>query len=229
MHKYPRYLTLFLSLSVVVMALLTRGAPTRAEADRWIQVGLPGESVDALAIHPTASGVLYAGTTDGVFKTINGGGIWKEANTGLTKLQVFTLAMDLLIPDTLYVAVVHDGLFKTTNGGGLWAPAQTGMTNTQIYALAFHPTVTDTLYAGTWGGGVFKSVNGVGLVERRPERGLPGCWLSYLITNGKNVVSPGGVAGRRSTGPGSVVIPPRPWPPKYPCKNSSHVPSRVTL
>jgi len=58
-----------------------------------------------------------------VFKSVNSGGTWAAANTGLpTNQWVITLAIDPVSPATLYAGTVGGGIFKSTNSGGTWAP-----------------------------------------------------------------------------------------------------------
>ena len=60
--------------------------------------------VSALALDPTTPTTLYAGTSDGVFKTTDGGTSWSPVNTGLAVLSttVRALALDPTTPTTLY-------------------------------------------------------------------------------------------------------------------------------
>ena len=87
--------------------------------------GLTNKSVWALAIDPSTPTTLYAGTWNGVFKSINGGTTW-SAN-GLTGNGVFALAIDPSTPTTLY-AGTNGGVFKSINGGTTWSATGTGPT-----------------------------------------------------------------------------------------------------
>jgi len=133
-----------------------------------INTGLTNTYIRSIAIDPATPQTLYAGTFDGdffgkagsgVFKSINGGTSWSAANTGLTNIYVFSLAIDPVTPQTLY-AGTGVGVFKSVNGGTSWSAVNSGLTNTIVYTLAIDPSTPQTLYAGTSGGGVFKSVNG---------------------------------------------------------------------
>src|SRR4029453_11904094 len=88
------------------------------------------------AIDPRVPATLYAGTAagsdvyagDGVFKSTDAGAHWAAANTGLTTGFVTTLAIDPLVPATLY-AGTDAGVFKTTDAGAHWAAVNTGLTD----------------------------------------------------------------------------------------------------
>lgn len=126
----------------------------------WSKVdsGLGGWEIDALAISPTNSNIVYLGTAGGVYVTDDGGANWGQFNNGLTSTDVLSLAIDPVTPGTIY-AGTYGGVYKSTNGGLNWNPVSTGLTNLQVRALAVHPTIPNTLYAGT-ATYVFKSVDG---------------------------------------------------------------------
>ena len=82
-----------------------------------------------------------------MFKSTDGGGDWDLANTGLTSAYVWTLAIDPVIPTTLYAGTVN-GVFKSTNDGENWNAVNVGLINTDVYALAIDPVTPSTLYIG---------------------------------------------------------------------------------
>ena len=80
--------------------------------------------VFSMAIDPTATSTLYAGTvigpSSGIFKTTNAGGTWVPINTGLptsVNSAIVALALDRRAPNTLYAAIENAGVYKTTDGG----------------------------------------------------------------------------------------------------------------
>jgi photosystem II stability/assembly factor-like uncharacterized protein len=79
--------------------------------------------VSAVALDPSTSATIYAGTGNGVFKSINGGASWNPFNTNLTNLFVNALAIDPVTPTTLYAGTNGSGVFKSIDGGATWQPA----------------------------------------------------------------------------------------------------------
>jgi photosystem II stability/assembly factor-like uncharacterized protein len=76
--------------------------------------GLPYGSI-ALALDPTSSTTLYAGTDNaGVFKTTDGGDHWSVVGTGLTDPHVTSVAVDPASPSAVYAGTFSDGVFKIT-------------------------------------------------------------------------------------------------------------------
>jgi photosystem II stability/assembly factor-like uncharacterized protein len=98
-----------------------------------------------------------------VFKTTNGGGSWKQVNTGLNpggKKAVFALAIDPSNTRIIYAGTgglflsERAGVFRSTNGGESWCPMNNGLTNFDIVDLAID-SAGSTLHAATAGGGEF--------------------------------------------------------------------------
>ncbi len=64
---------------------------------------------------------LYAGTSsDGVFKSTNGGSSWSAINTGLGNRDIQDLVIDPTMSNTIYAATYNSGVFKSSNGGNNW-------------------------------------------------------------------------------------------------------------
>jgi photosystem II stability/assembly factor-like uncharacterized protein len=112
-------------------------------------VGLPDDEelrVNVLAIDPMTPSTVYAGTTRGLFKSIDGGGFWRAApGAG----YVLALAIDPVIPTTLYAGTWGWGVMKSIDGGFHWSAINNGLPNRDVSALAIDPLMTTTLYAGT--------------------------------------------------------------------------------
>jgi photosystem II stability/assembly factor-like uncharacterized protein len=131
---------------------------TTNSGGQWVPVntGLPsvaGAAVQALVIDP-ASGAIYAGLEDlGVYKSTNGGASWDAANEGLTHLDVTSLRVDPVLPDTVYAGTRGGGVFRSVDGGAQWEAIDEGMHNPSVEALAV--AGAGRPLAGTGGGGVF--------------------------------------------------------------------------
>ena len=110
--------------------------------------------VRALALDPTNTSTLYAGTLgSGVFKSTDMGANWLAINNGLTNLDIFALAIDPTDTSTLYAGTINfGGVFKSTDMGADWVAINNGLTNTNVFALVIDPNDTSTVYAGTRGG-----------------------------------------------------------------------------
>ena len=104
-------------LLIILFALLITSPASIVSAGTnvWTSHGPEGGIIPALTIDPKTPTTLYAGTDGGVFKTMDGGGHWSAADTGLPSTVVYALAIDPATPATLYAG---------TRGGGVFAIQQ---------------------------------------------------------------------------------------------------------
>lgn len=119
------------------------------------------------ATPPTRVTALYLGTSNGVFKSTDGGASIVAKNSGLTNLNITALVVGATA-DIVY-AGTSGGVFKSTDGGTTWTPSSNGLTapdnsksppvqvTQAINALAIADA--STLFAGT-PNGVYKTSDG---------------------------------------------------------------------
>src|SRR5262249_24324237 len=142
--------------------------PAEGGINVWTSNGPVGGIIRSLALDPGQPTTLYAGTDDGVFKSVNGGVSWSAAINGLDDTWVLAVAVDPSNSSTLYAGTSSfGGVFKSSNGGASWAEMNVGLSTGSVSALAIDPLPPRTLYAGTSGafGGlvfIFKSIDGGG-------------------------------------------------------------------
>ena len=119
----------------------------------------------ALAINPLSPSTLYAGTSQGIYQTLDAGITWTLTSTGLVTSSsgpyVQAIAVDPVTPSTLY-AGTSLGVFSSTNAAATWvAVGIMGVYSLDVRALAIDPQAPATLYAATtygaycstdWGG-----------------------------------------------------------------------------
>ena len=74
-------------------------------ADSFARTALTGLSVNALAVDPANNAVVYAGTTNGIYKTSNSGSTWTRVDSGLIYTDIQALAIDPNAPCTIYAGV----------------------------------------------------------------------------------------------------------------------------
>ena len=123
--------------------------------------------VTALVIDPQKTEVLYAGTLDGLYKTVDGGRSWTRIGTGLSDQFISSAAFDPLNPEILYVGG-RAGVFNSRDGGKTWEPKNEGLASRNILALAASRAAPGVVYAGTNGGGLYRNRQGGPAWERMP-------------------------------------------------------------
>jgi len=131
------------------------------------------------------------GTRDaGVFKTIDGGGSWHPARSGLTFYPIRSMVVDPQNPNVVYAGTDYDGIWKSTDGGETWFQSSSGLYKGLIvFDIEIDPQDTDTLYAGLGGGAglvignVYKSKDG-GATWAIKDAGIPRSSETSTYTNG---------------------------------------------
>lgn len=131
--------------------------------------------VVTLAMDPTRPSILYAGTSGGVYKSIDQAGRWENANHGLVPpgmvktsraLNVTSVLVDPHEPDTVYAATLA-GLYKSTDAAKAWRRIGESLADQMIVAMVLDRTRRGVVYiAGRDGvhrsedaGATWKSIN----------------------------------------------------------------------
>jgi photosystem II stability/assembly factor-like uncharacterized protein len=132
---------------------VTKADPAGAGA--WTRLG-PEGTIEALAVDPKDSSILYAGTNGGkVYKSTDGGKNWKSVDL-MSSFKIMDLVINPNDSNTIYAGTGR-GVFRSRDGGQNWTLVNSGLTYPTVKALAIDPKDSSTLYAGTWGNGVFKN------------------------------------------------------------------------
>lgn len=175
----------------MVMSTTTSSDPSdyslAASMTQWTSIGPSPVSdvtrtfsgrVEALALDPRNSNVLYAGAADGgIWKTTDAGVTWKSLTDFQNSLSTGSLELDPANPDTVYVGTGEGsfgisqyygaGVLKSTDGGTTWtniqAPFVTGPNSLRIPVMEVYPGDHNVVLAGTTrstGAGIYRSTDG---------------------------------------------------------------------
>ncbi len=129
----------------------------------------PVQSIGALAIDPTHTKNVWAGTGepwvrnstsygDGIYKSTDGGETWNKAGLPNSE-RISQIVVSPKSSDTVYVAVPgalwsdspDRGLYKTTDGGKTWNLVLKGSNlSTGASTIAMDPSNPDVMFAGLW-------------------------------------------------------------------------------
>ncbi len=145
-------------------------------ADNWNNQnsGLAGDAI-AVVVAPNAANIIYEATTDGIYRSTDGGATWtKGTGAGLPSGSfIGAMAVHPTNSSTLFMGV-FSGLIKSTDGGNTWNPVVTApLTFGTISCIVFDPSTPSTMYVGA-GNGAFKSTDsGVTWVTQN-NFGVPG-------------------------------------------------------
>ena len=145
----------------------------RSAGDRdWeaLSAGLP-EQVEARAIvvHPRDRNVIYAGTQDGPYRSIDGGDCWERLGFPERGAVIWSLAVHPTRPNILYAGTAPVALYRSEDGGDNWtrlpralSPAHCERTgfDTRVIRITVDPGRPDDVYAGLEVSGVIRSADG---------------------------------------------------------------------
>lgn len=110
--------------------------------------------VVTLGMDSTRPAMLYAGTSGGVYKSVNEAGRWEKVNNGLVPpeiikssraLGVTAVLVDSFEPDTAYAATLA-GLYKTTDGAKSWMRIGESLADQMIIGMILDRTKKGVLY-----------------------------------------------------------------------------------
>ena len=143
---------------------------TKTGAESWVKVtegmvafdakmASMAMGVNSLAIDPTRRNTVYAGTTQGLFKSTNRGNNWKKVGKALGDGYVSAIQLDPSNTNTIYLAT-SEGVKKSTDGGKSWDLKSGGLEATSIRSIQLSASTPNTVYAGTNGGGLHRSTDG---------------------------------------------------------------------
>lgn len=96
---------------------------SRDGGETWARVnkGMLSEgTIRALAAHPSAPAVLYAGTGDGVWKSDNGGDTWEQLDSPMSGTHVWSLLIDPRRPERIFAGTSPAAIFRSDDGGRRW-------------------------------------------------------------------------------------------------------------
>jgi Zn-dependent metalloprotease/photosystem II stability/assembly factor-like uncharacterized protein len=118
----------------------------------WTRLGPEGGIVYSIAASRSNPEIVYAGTSQGIYKSSNRGVRWERMNNGLSVLDVRALAVDPADPETVYAGTHGGGVFKSRNGGQTWSSRNDGLEgHREVHSLAIDPQDSTRLYLGTSG------------------------------------------------------------------------------
>lgn len=126
--------------------------------------GIPFTSRRTHTIYPdpTTNQVLYSGTTEGLWKSTNGGQNWRLITSLRTVVNAVTIHPSN--PNKIYVGIRFGGVLISDNGGETFRASNNGFINRQISVLLADRSVQGRVYAAALfnglDGGLYVSTDG---------------------------------------------------------------------
>ncbi len=139
----------------------------------WSEVGgLHGQSIRAFTQAPSDPAVLFAGTLEGVFRSMDGGLDWTQISPpGSQEIhEVESLAIDPTDTNVVYAGTWHLP-WKTSDGGKNWHNIKEGVIDdSDVFSIIIDPARPTFVFASACSG-IYKSVNAGELFKR--IQGIP--------------------------------------------------------
>ncbi len=165
------------------------GGATWSKSLDWTQEQQRG--VQALALNPTNSSIIYAGTTEGTYKSMNAGASW-------TLVHNVPMAMDIdlnpLDPNIVFVACGDLGspgaaVYRSKDAGATWQKLTNGLpaNYTGKTILDIHPLEPNIIYAHVANDfnslGIYRSTDSGDTWERRSSLDIAQYqgWYSHFV------------------------------------------------
>ncbi len=138
--------------------------------DSWDRARLgryPQNDVRALAVHPQEPNIVYAGTDSGVYRSENSGATWEHLSSPMNSMHTWSLAIDPIVPDTIFAGTKPSAVFRSQDGGQKWEKLSLELADEcpaviipQVTALSIDPEDHRTISAGIEVDGVRRSTDG---------------------------------------------------------------------
>lgn len=122
--------------------------------------------VQCLACANTQAGdlALFVGTADGVYRSLDAGESWQEANFGLLDTDVLCLACapDFADSEIVWLGTAQGGLYRSRNAGRAWRESGDGLEDAAVLSITLSANFAQdrTLLLGMEERGLFRSTDG---------------------------------------------------------------------
>src|SRR5262249_45478431 len=123
---------------------------TRDGGENWVKVqGIPSQSRRTRAIlqHPTIRGLVFAGTTEGFWRSTKGGDNNTWSVTTSRDLEINSIAVHPSTPDTVFIATNNHGVMVSYDRGQTFVPSNAGFSGRFVNSIAPDRELPNRIYA----------------------------------------------------------------------------------
>jgi photosystem II stability/assembly factor-like uncharacterized protein len=186
----------------------------------WSSVeGLRGQSIRAFAQAPSDPRTLFAGTLEGIFRSVDAGAHWTLISPpGSQEIyEVESLAVDPADPNIIYAGTWHLP-WKTADGGKSWHNIKNGLIDdSDVFSIIVDPAKPRTvflsacsgIYKSESAGELFRKIQGIPATARRTRVLMQDPANRNVVyagtTEGLYKTVDGGKNFKRMTGPDVIV------------------------
>src|SRR6266496_539129 len=156
--------------------------------DSWRKVqGIPSQSRRTRAIlqHPSVPGLVFAGTTEGFWRSAKGGDNNSWMVTTSRQLEINSIAVHPRNPNTVYIGTNNYGVMVSVDGGKNFVPTNNGFSGRFVNTILPDREMANRVYATTinttTGGGFFFTSSDGGASWQPSMRNMPPRLIGYSI------------------------------------------------
>jgi photosystem II stability/assembly factor-like uncharacterized protein len=172
----------------VIMSACSGIYESRNAGDSWTKVnGIPSQSRRTRAIlqHPSIPGLVFAGTTEGFWRSDRGGHKDSWMVTTSRQLEINSIAVHPSRPQIVYIGTNNYGVMVSMDGGKNFLPTNGGYSGRFANAIVADREMPNRVYAATintttGGGFLFLSTDN-GATWRPSMRNMPPRLITYSI------------------------------------------------
>ena len=161
---------------------------SKNSGENWRKVqGIPSQSRRTRAIlqHPSIAGVVFAGTTEGFWRSDKGGDADSWMVTTSRQLEINSITVHPSRPDMVYIGTNNYGVMVSSDAGKTFTPMNAGYSGRFANAILADRETAGRIYASTintaTGGGFFFVSNDNGESWRPSMRSMPSRLITYSI------------------------------------------------
>lgn len=172
----------------VIMSACSGIYETRDAGENWSKVkGIPSQSRRTRAIlqHPSVPGLVFAGTTEGFWRSAKGGDNNSWMVTTSRQVEINSIAVHPRNPNTIYIGTNNYGVMVSTDGGKNFVPSNNGYSGRFVNSIVPDRETASRIYATTintaTGGGFFFVSSDGGATWLPSMRNMPPRLIGYSI------------------------------------------------
>ena len=119
--------------------------------------------VRAFAVSPHTSGLAYAGSESGLYRTTDNGMSWELLESPMSGRQIWSVALDPVDPDVIFAGTKPPAIFRSADRGNSWErlsaaiPEECPIGPPRVTNLVIDPHKHENVWAGVELGGIFCS------------------------------------------------------------------------